>query len=168
MTSIYHGSYKEHTTQTLTWISIHQKITSLSHPPHTHLYTTQHQAFGLLHTERHLMKTLLKRLFVASVLLVMSVSWLLTRPVLYAKMKSPNGVYTAIAQHPLYLSLIPMMPGGGGGKAGYITIRHRSGRSCGTYSVPMVSFLMSIQWELAHQKASIPVVATWSLRSCSQ
>ena len=82
--------------------------------------------------------------------------------------QSPDGAFVAVAHtQPIY-SLIGAMPGQESDKPGRITI-YRSGQSCGTVWVPVVSLAYDLRWQTATRprRAEIRLVATWNLDECS-
>jgi hypothetical protein len=80
----------------------------------------------------------------------------------YKRVTSPDGKYIAVAEYSIISALDSMPIGSSGDKKGSITIKTKDGRKIGKRKVEMVSFINDIRW--SSDEASIPSVATWSLK----
>lgn len=83
----------------------------------------------------------------------------------YRRVASPDGRFHAVAEFRRYAALIPMFPGGGGDKPGFVTVYTREGVSCGRVEVPMVQHVHQLTW--GADVAEIRRVARWDLARCS-
>ncbi len=82
----------------------------------------------------------------------------------YTRVASPDGRFHAVAEYRRYEALVPMFPGGGGDKPGFVTIYTREGASCGRVPVPMVQRVHELQW--GADVAEIRLAARWDLARC--
>lgn len=113
-------------------------------------------------------RRILVLLGVASILFasIAALSWLPLSE--HWRTQSPDGTFVAVARaQPLY-ALLPVMPGGGSDKPGWVTV-YKGGRSCGAAPVEMVSFAYHLAWQLdaRPRAAEIRLVARWNLDDCS-
>lgn len=83
----------------------------------------------------------------------------------YRRVTSPDGRFQAVAEYRRYEALVPMFPGGGGDKPGFVTVYTREGVSCGRVEVPMVQHVYQLAW--SPHAAEIRLVARWDLARCS-
>ena len=83
----------------------------------------------------------------------------------YLRVTSPDGRFHAVAEYRRYEALVPMFPGGGGDKPGFVTVYTREGASCGRVAVPMVQGIHELQW--GPGAAEIRLLARWDLARCS-
>ena len=79
----------------------------------------------------------------------------------YERVASPDGRYVAVATYPPWAGFVPMMPGSGGDKGGWIEVLGSDGHSYGRIAVPMVSFVREIEW--TPTSAHLKLVHDWSL-----
>jgi len=77
------------------------------------------------------------------------------------RVTSPDGRFYAVATCPIWQYYVPMSPGSGGDKSGYITVFTREGKSCGRVPVDMVWMIQDIKWSAT--TAELPLVAEWDL-----
>ena len=81
-----------------------------------------------------------------------------THRTIHDKEVDPTGKYTAIVSYRTYLSLIPMMPGSSGDKAGFVKIVDVAGKSYGEIPVPMLQ-MAEIEWHASG--AEIFLIGEW-------
>src|SRR5689334_15534445 len=62
------------------------------------------------------------------------------------RVTSPDGRFYAVATCPIWQYYVPMSPGSGGDKSGYVTVFTREGKSCGRVPVDMVWMIQDIKW----------------------
>jgi hypothetical protein len=77
------------------------------------------------------------------------------------RISSPDGRFYAVAACPIWQYCVPMAPGGGGDKSGYVTVFTREGKSCGRVPIDMVWMIGEMQWNAT--TAVLPLVAEWDL-----
>lgn len=77
------------------------------------------------------------------------------------RVHSPDGRFYAVAASRIWQSYLPMSPGGGSDKPGYVTIFTKQGTPCGTVHVPMIWMIEEIQWSAT--TAHLRTVAEWDL-----
>jgi hypothetical protein len=65
----------------------------------------------------------------------------------YSRKWSPDGKQVAIAYSRTIWSLLPVFPGGGSDKPGWIRIETKEGRRIKEYSIEMLSLIQDIRWE---------------------
>ncbi len=65
----------------------------------------------------------------------------------HSRKSSPDGKLVAIAYSRVIWSMIPVFPGGGSDKPGWIRIETKDGKKIKEYSVEMLSFIEEIKWE---------------------
>ena len=110
---------------------------------------------------RRLSKVVLRRWFVIVGTMAAAVI-VLNYPCEYTRVKSPDGRFICIAFFPYWKSLVPMTPGSGGDKSGFVEIRGANGRSLGSAPIEMVSMIHGLKWY--SDAASIPCVHDWDLK----
>lgn len=79
----------------------------------------------------------------------------------YARVQSPDGAFVAIAEYRAFRAWLPMPPGSGGDKPGWVRLVTQNDALVGEASVPMVSLIRYIRW--SKEEASITGVASWKL-----
>lgn len=79
----------------------------------------------------------------------------------YSRVTSPDGRFYAVATCPIWQQYVPMAPGGGGDKSGYVTVYTRQGKSCGRAPVDMVWMIQDVKWSATN--AELALVAEWDL-----
>jgi hypothetical protein len=64
----------------------------------------------------------------------------------YARVSSPDGRYVAAAKYYAYRAWLPMSPGDGGRKEGWILVVAKDGEKIGAVPVDMVSRIQELRW----------------------
>jgi hypothetical protein len=103
----------------------------------------------------------MKRVLIAALVGVALVAGFAFWPKEYGRESSPDGKYFAVAKYRNYQSWLPMFPGAGGDKAGWIVILTRDGKEIGKTDVGMVSQIRDLRWSPA--SVELPLVATFKL-----
>ncbi|MBC2600533.1 hypothetical protein [Puniceicoccus vermicola] len=82
-------------------------------------------------------------------------------PAEYQKIKSPDGRFEATAYYHRYKEWLPLSPGQGGDKSGWIKIESLSGENFGDLKVDRISRINEIEWTPG--TAEIKLLGTWNL-----
>lgn len=107
----------------------------------------------------------MKRYFILSAVIVLAPLVLfLFITVEHSRVSSPDGRFVAVTSSPIYQFVIPMMPGGGSDKSGYITVYTADGRSCGRAPIEMLWMIQDLRW--SPERAELSLVAEWDLANC--
>ncbi len=77
------------------------------------------------------------------------------------RLNSPDYRFYAVSTCPIWQYCIPMSPGGGSDKSGYVTVYTREGKSCGRAPVGMVWMMKDMEW--SNTNAVLRTVAEWNL-----
>lgn len=77
------------------------------------------------------------------------------------RVASPDGRFYAVASCRAWRAYLPMMPGSGGDKPGYVTVFTWEGQSCGSAPLPLAWMIDEMQWSTA--RSELRFVAEWDL-----
>jgi hypothetical protein len=105
----------------------------------------------------------MKRVVIASLVCLAIVVGFALFPKEYARVKSPDGRYVAVAKYHSYRAWLPMPPGDGGSKEGWILVVAKDGEKIGTVPVDMVSRIQELRW--TSDSVEVPLVFGMALAS---
>lgn len=109
------------------------------------------------------MKRIVKFAIIGCVLLCAVALGSLFRLTECRRVASPDGRFYAVATCWACRTYVPMMPGEGGDKPGYVTVFTRDGHSCGSAPLPLASMIDETNW--GSTQAELRLVAKWNLVS---
>ena len=94
------------------------------------------------------------------VVAALGLSTFLLMPAEQFRLQDPSGKYTAIVSSRRFLSYIPMMPGQGSDKPGFLTIVDDNDAALGRIPVDMIQMARDIKWTPTGTK--ITLIGEWN------
>lgn len=79
----------------------------------------------------------------------------------YQRVYSPDERFYIVAEYPAYQGWLPVMPGGGGDKAGYVTLYTADGQKLRSDKLDMMQMIGDLHW--SSDSVEIRTVLLWDL-----